>query len=163
MKIGILTFHWATNYGAILQCYALQEFLREEGHIVEVINYKPRKYDFWFKYLKRPWLVCHILKDIVAYKKEKKLRHFRNKMLVQTKRFYLTEELYKSKLYYDLIISGSDQVLNPSFTIGGEDRPTSVYYLASFPSSRRIGYAVRLLIESCFFAVGMLLKSVVQI
>lgn len=27
MKIGILTFHDAHNYGAMLQCYALQQFL----------------------------------------------------------------------------------------------------------------------------------------
>lgn len=29
-KIGILTFHWSTNYGAILQAYCLQEYLREQ-------------------------------------------------------------------------------------------------------------------------------------
>lgn len=28
MKIGILTFHWSDNYGAVLQCYALQEYLK---------------------------------------------------------------------------------------------------------------------------------------
>ena len=28
MKIGILTFHRAHNYGAVLQCYALQEILK---------------------------------------------------------------------------------------------------------------------------------------
>lgn len=45
MKIGILTFHWATNYGAVLQTYALQSFLENEGHEVVVINYKPSKYN----------------------------------------------------------------------------------------------------------------------
>ena len=45
MKIGILTFHWATNYGAILQCYALQTYLENLGHDVEVIDYKPKQYD----------------------------------------------------------------------------------------------------------------------
>ena len=28
MKIGILTFHWSDNYGAVIQCYALQEYLK---------------------------------------------------------------------------------------------------------------------------------------
>ena len=46
MKIGILTFHWATNYGAVLQCYALQTYLESLGHDVRVINYKPKQYDF---------------------------------------------------------------------------------------------------------------------
>ena len=41
MKIGILTFHCAHNYGAVLQCYAMQEFLRSQGHDVEIINYRP--------------------------------------------------------------------------------------------------------------------------
>ena len=45
MKIGILTFHWATNYGAVLQCYALQTYLESLGHKVNVINYKPSFFD----------------------------------------------------------------------------------------------------------------------
>ena len=73
MKVGILTFHWATNYGAVLQCYALQEYLRNEGHEVEIINYKPRKFDFWFKYLKRPWLILRLRKELITRKKEKYL------------------------------------------------------------------------------------------
>ena len=40
MKIGILTFHFGTNYGGILQCYALQQVLKMQGHEVEIINYR---------------------------------------------------------------------------------------------------------------------------
>lgn len=40
MKIGILTFHRAINYGAVLQAYALQETLRELGHDVWIIDYR---------------------------------------------------------------------------------------------------------------------------
>lgn len=40
MKIGILTFHRAINYGAVLQAYALQQTLRELGHEVWVIDYR---------------------------------------------------------------------------------------------------------------------------
>lgn len=68
MKIGILTFHWATNYGAVLQCYALQEYLREQGHDVEIINYKPWHFDFWAKYVRRPWLLKDLRKDLIARK-----------------------------------------------------------------------------------------------
>ena len=39
MRIGILTFHRGNNYGAILQCYALQQVLKKLGHTVEVIDY----------------------------------------------------------------------------------------------------------------------------
>lgn len=40
MKVGIITYHRAHNYGAVLQCYALQEVLRKIGHEVEVIDYR---------------------------------------------------------------------------------------------------------------------------
>ncbi len=45
MKIGILTFHRAHNYGAVLQCYALQETLKSMGHDVNVINYIQKTID----------------------------------------------------------------------------------------------------------------------
>ena len=31
MKVGILTFHNAHNYGAVLQCFALQHYLQHIG------------------------------------------------------------------------------------------------------------------------------------
>lgn len=40
MRIGIITFHRAHNYGAVLQCYALQETLKGMGHDVQVIDYR---------------------------------------------------------------------------------------------------------------------------
>lgn len=39
MRVGILTFHRAHNYGAVLQCYALQEVIKSMGHEVDVIDY----------------------------------------------------------------------------------------------------------------------------
>ena len=39
MKVGILTFHRAYNYGAILQAYALQEKLFENDVQSEIIDY----------------------------------------------------------------------------------------------------------------------------
>ena len=48
-KIYILTFHWATNYGAVLQSYALQRFLIQQyGNNVEIINYIPKGYEKTF-------------------------------------------------------------------------------------------------------------------
>lgn len=40
MKIGVLTFHRAINYGAVLQAYALQEVLHKLGHEVTIIDYR---------------------------------------------------------------------------------------------------------------------------
>lgn len=41
MKIGILTFHRAHNYGAMLQTYGLVNYLKSLGHDVYVIDYCP--------------------------------------------------------------------------------------------------------------------------
>jgi len=38
MKIKLLTFSKASNYGAIMQCYALCEVLKKLGHDVELID-----------------------------------------------------------------------------------------------------------------------------
>ena len=40
MRVGILTFHRAYNYGAVLQCYALQQVLAAMGNEVMVIDYR---------------------------------------------------------------------------------------------------------------------------
>ena len=41
MKIGIFTFHRASNYGAVLQAYALQEYLSSQGYETCVVDYVP--------------------------------------------------------------------------------------------------------------------------
>ena len=49
MRIGILTFHRAHNYGAVLQCYALQSFLCQKGYDVSVIDYNKKELFFFAK------------------------------------------------------------------------------------------------------------------
>ena len=42
--IGLLTFHWADDYGAMLQAYALKYHLEKaSGKQVEIIPYAPVK------------------------------------------------------------------------------------------------------------------------
>ena len=38
MKIGIVTYHRALNYGAVLQCMSLYSALKRLGHDVEVVD-----------------------------------------------------------------------------------------------------------------------------
>lgn len=40
MKIGILTFHYAHNYGAMLQAYALSTWLNNNGYDAVIIDYR---------------------------------------------------------------------------------------------------------------------------
>lgn len=48
-KVGILTFHRAHNYGAVLQCYALQEVLRKKAYEVEIIDFTPESILYSYK------------------------------------------------------------------------------------------------------------------
>lgn len=41
MKIGLVTFQRAHNYGAQFQAYALQKFLHDQGHDIEFVDYWP--------------------------------------------------------------------------------------------------------------------------
>jgi len=41
VKVGVLTFHYSNNIGAVLQAYALCRVLEHLGHEVHVINYRP--------------------------------------------------------------------------------------------------------------------------
>lgn len=145
MKIGILTFHWGTNYGAVLQAYCLQEYLTNQGHMVEIINYKPKQYDIsrWHVFL-NPKYWRDISRRLLNEKKERKLEEFRDKFLHRTMRFYAKNDFCDALNKYDVIISGSDQVLNPSFTCHGENgKSSSVYWLSvGRRDSLRIGYAV---------------------
>lgn len=145
MKIGILTFHWGTNYGAVLQAWCLQEYLKEQGHEVDIINYKPSQFDFsWLNIAKHPRSWKSIKRQLSNRKKELLLVQFREKHLNVTRRYSSIREFGVDIDRYDCLISGSDQVLNPSFTLSGENgKPSSVYWLGIGGNSlKRIGYAV---------------------
>lgn len=144
MKVGILTFHWATNYGAILQAYCLQEYLRELSCEVEIINYKPKLYDIsWRTFLKHPSNWFRLGKFPIEKKKERLLELFRQDYLNLTQRYFSEKQLREMIPDYDLLISGSDQILNPFFTTQGEKVPTASYYL-NFGKrhTMKIGYGV---------------------
>lgn len=151
MKIGILTFHWATNYGAVLQAWCLQEFLVTQGHEVEIINYKPYQYDFsWNNIIMNPRKWFSISRLLASKGKESLLVPFRNKYLKTTRRYGAINEFVNEIDKYDVLISGSDQVLNPSFTLFGDNGKTSLAYWlnAGRKDACRIGYAVSFGCES---------------
>lgn len=144
MKIGILTFHWATNYGAVLQAYALQTYLESIGHSVEVINYKPGIYDNGLKAALRCLKNNKFDEYLVMWKKEKSLDKFRQSYLHLKERIYSYSDLPQFTSKFDCIISGSDQVMNPSFLSNGEGKkcPSPAYYIGFPFNGKRVAYAV---------------------
>jgi len=145
MRVGILTFHWATNYGAVLQAFCLQQYLSQKGHQVDIINYKPSQYDFSWRHI-----LCHpkswgkIFLLLKNKKKETLIKDFREKYLNCTPRYKTAREIELISETYEVVISGSDQVLNPSFLLFGENNSSSKVYWLNFGSKyiKRLGYAV---------------------
>ena len=122
MKIGIITYHFAKNYGPILQCYALQKYLENEGNEVIVINYvdeNQRKNNSLFNRKKG---IINIIDNIILspfalyrIKKDKKFKSFIKEQINCSKELYTIDDLgkYLKEENFDYIISGSDQVWNP--------------------------------------------------
>jgi hypothetical protein len=50
MKIAILTLPLHTNYGGILQAYALQTVLQRMGHEVVLLDQTSRAYNPWWRF-----------------------------------------------------------------------------------------------------------------
>lgn len=53
MKVGILTYHRAENYGALLQSYALKTYLEGLGHEVSFVDYWPEYHEDYFRIFPR--------------------------------------------------------------------------------------------------------------
>ena len=123
MKIGLITYHSAYNFGSILQAYALQEYLKLKMGNCEIINYRTKEqrrvYSIyvwnrgvsgWFKSF-----VKNILNT--PYYKKKKERQCNYENLIK-KWFNLSvecvepQDVYDIWDKYDLIVSGSDQIWN---------------------------------------------------
>lgn len=77
MRIGILTFVNASNYGTVLQAYASQKFLNDMGYNAELINYTPLPKNsnhtapgIFYKIKNKILLIKHPFKLINSKKKE---------------------------------------------------------------------------------------------
>lgn len=146
MRIGIMTFHCARNYGAVLQAYGLQTYLESLGHKVYVIDYRP-------SYLLNPyrlfrfgeWREKGLLADLKWNIREilvapiRGLRNYRFERFVKTRLHLLKIDLSKPCSDIDTFIFGSDQIWN-SGICNGYDR----YYLAdavAFRGKKCIAYS----------------------
>lgn len=89
IKIGILTFWWSNdNYGQLLQCYALQKYLRDAGHDAFLIRYNSQndfaRTPFFIRLLKalNPILLCKYLNHKVNSKKSIEEAKLHNRILI---------------------------------------------------------------------------------
>lgn len=133
MKIKTLTTYDVYNYGASLQAYALQKYLSELGHEVEIINYQPeyltRKYNYkWvnpesklskYAITRVAYRIMKFLQRQTTLGRKKKFDIFNHNILKETSTRYTTyESLCSNPPQADLYIVGSDQVWNIFYDTG---------------------------------------------
>lgn len=120
MKIGILTYHRAHNYGALLQAYALKTYLKSLGHQTEMIDYWPEYHNEDYKlvpyFRSRRFLskIKAVLLLLLGYnkiiKRTKGYKQFMSDYLeISDNPLYTTGEAM-NKIEYDLAVYGSDQI-----------------------------------------------------
>lgn len=144
-RVGIITYHFAVNYGAMLQCYALKTAVEKLGNHCEVLNYIS-DVQLNNNSLYRRGGAKNYVKNLlllpfhgVRAERQRRVEAFRKECLGTGKRMSsiseLDDHIRGEKL--DVLISGSDQVWNPHI----EDFDKAFFYPFSSPA-RKIGYAV---------------------
>ena len=117
MKLGILTYHRTTNYGAIFQTYALQQFILSKNIDCEVIDYlnKTLKRRYSLNPLKKDNIkqsvksIINIRDNIIL---KRKFVKFLNENISLSCNSYDEKNIVLSNGVYDRFIVGSDQVWN---------------------------------------------------
>ena len=121
MKIALMSFHNAANYGASMQAYALQRFLSDKGYDCEYINYvnDTRRHMYSMSFLVMNSLREKKIVAAIKYAvgspflnlRKVRFNRFYKKYLKQTPKVYKTsQEASELNNVYDYFIIGSDQV-----------------------------------------------------
>ncbi len=144
MKIGIMTFHRADSYGAVLQAYALQQAVLALGHDCQIVDYRNPVIDgvARVKTLRQASSPKELVKIAVTNTlfgrdravRRKKFEDFRRKMDLSLP--YDKATVAHAADCFDRFITGSDQVFNYDLT-GGD----YAYLLDFAPADKRCAYA----------------------
>lgn len=144
-KIGIMTFHRAKNYGAMLQSYALQETLNKKFDTY-LVDYRCPEIEE--KYYAKKTLVRKIKNFLKLFfqteyilsvnKKNRRFNEFVNNFLKTSKPYY-AQNIAEANNEFDAFIAGSDQIWNMKWS--GTDWN---YFLEFADSNKKFSYAVGL-------------------
>lgn len=154
MKVELITYSRARNYGGILQAYALYRVIAGMGADVEFVDYiMPRSNIFdkqgytdravkmskvWGRNRLTKWIWgrCVYPKICSDYQV---FYNFIEKRAAFSSRYFSEEELRSSPPKADLYLSGSDQIWNDQFT--GTGLPDPVFFWGFLPQGKKLSYA----------------------
>ena len=118
MKVGIITFHRALNYGALLQAFALRYSLSKLGAEAQILDYRNPIMEDMYSYpsLSQRKNIRDKIKFLIQGKSEIKRRakfeNYRNKYLNLSDELHTEEDMKLVSDKCDKFITGSDQVWN---------------------------------------------------
>lgn len=148
MKLGILAFQNAINYGAVLQIYALQTTIEKmfgNEFQVQVINYDQKNVSEQYKLFKRRGaFFSDLIRNLIYLPsnslKNHKFKKFNKKYLKLSRPIGTVDDLSD----FGILIVGSDQVWNPTI-----QNFNSMYFFKGVSSQiKRISYAASIGISS---------------
>lgn len=146
MKKAIIFTYKHSNYGAVLQCYALYHYLSSRLNLdVKVLDYTTQEHLESDKIIKKRssntlknliLMILSWLRYIPLRKRIIRTRLFKNKLISFTRRYSNPTEVIIDPPIADIYVTGSDQVFN----INSNNR--DVYFL-NFPKkeSKKIAYS----------------------
>lgn len=151
MKILQITHYGSlTNYGALLQAYALQRALTELGHDVTLLRASFSYHNVLKKWYKNPFRIVKAWNrrraELRAEKKHpRKFSEFAaGYMKLSELEFHSHRDLVKAGLVADALVTGSDQVWSSK-------RPSPAYFLEFGPAEAlRFSYAASVGSKACF-------------
>lgn len=115
-RVGIITFHRAANYGAVLQAYALQKKMNEMGCEAEIIDYECPLIDDLYRaicYKPESSIIRNIknicLAPFIQLRNNRFLK-FREKYVKESDTTYNSSTINLTNDKYDIFITGSDMV-----------------------------------------------------
>lgn len=159
LRIGILTYHFSDNFGALMQAYGLQTWLKAQGYQAEFVNYRP-------SHVEAGGSLSDVIKVKGAKAKAKiiylRLSALRNQLFGNRDQHAMLQKFQSQNLgvtsaplgdeaavgewlntpegRFDMLVCGSDQIWAPSQQRGIDP----VYYLhipQGAQGARRISYA----------------------
>lgn len=116
-KTGIVTFHRADNYGAVLQAYATVAYLMSRGIDAEIVDYRcpPMEQSYkLFRYDSKRGFVSNaknFVHNIFRIGRRRRFKAFRSHFLKKGKK-YSPKTIRGANNVYSVFITGSDQVWN---------------------------------------------------
>ena len=154
MKVGLLTYHFSDNYGALMQAYGLRQWFLDRGISAEFVNYEPPYVEEGGP-LDRPWKpalwrknatilymkLSHVQRQLFGNRAQRAaFADFRAEHLgIKGARLRDAASISPGIGGFDMLVCGSDQIWNPSIQRGLDP----VYFLdiPGAEKARKVAYA----------------------